>query len=733
MDLLDDIFADEPVKNARVVGKFQPKSKFRPSRKEPSATSVQISDTAKNDISEPVRTAKPSEHDDQRNSESVSLVCENDPTKDIPKATIGLHSNIDAVPNKNGDWHASIEKSVGENADMFIELEALSDSLPHTTTDMEGTGPASEAAALTTPDPENAQEGPPIPVFSSVEGPTHTCDVANSPTRSRLTEDSDLLTAEEPISSRSEGVVCMDNLQMEREEMDVMDSINISEFATKSVRRTGKFQPKPKLKTQKKTYVARSVSNELGSQPDPPGISSAEPDSVPAFQHDDVLDLSSIGFPHSEPVEATSEFSLNEESINLMEMPQLDSDLNLDGVPDVPAKLASRRAKAGRSGAHTASDPSLQACTLSSENGTGRCLRPRKRKSSSREQVDEAEDEVLTNREFSDEPPGSSFVEEENINNEESQVESEPKVKKVRRKSKKTDDDKEKPDKKRKKAKEASDHGADVKPKFFSHSTRRRRVVDKVLLETPEDELDYRNVPLRDLILLREHKERQTKKEEAAAREPAVNPSNGNSSAPHNEDETFMSRQGGEFDEEQETPVIDESNIYFNYQTYMDKTPIKRWSKQDTAKFYEALRQFGTDFSLIQQLFPDCDRRQLKLKFKKEEKKHPLMLREALTNRGSSSDNSLFSKVIERLRQIAAEEKENAEKEESIDLTGDEAVEEETLNVDDEEGKKEENIEKEEKDNLNTHDSVEEAQSPVEEAYDSEEDLYDWSQYKSDT
>ncbi|KAG8373147.1 hypothetical protein BUALT_Bualt12G0140700 [Buddleja alternifolia] len=68
--------------------------------------------------------------------------------------------------------------------------------------------------------------------------------------------------------------------------------------------------------------------------------------------------------------------------------------------------------------------------------------------------------------------------------------------------------------KKQKKAKEASDQHADAKLKKFSHSSRRRRV-DKVLLETPEDEIDYQKVPLRDLILLAEHKERQTKKQEA--------------------------------------------------------------------------------------------------------------------------------------------------------------------------------------------------------------------------
>lgn len=34
--------------------------------------------------------------------------------------------------------------------------------------------------------------------------------------------------------------------------------------------------------------------------------------------------------------------------------------------------------------------------------------------------------------------------------------------------------------------------------------------MDKVLLDTPEDEIDFQRVPIKDLILLAEHKERLT-------------------------------------------------------------------------------------------------------------------------------------------------------------------------------------------------------------------------------
>ena len=75
--------------------------------------------------------------------------------------------------------------------------------------------------------------------------------------------------------------------------------------------------------------------------------------------------------------------------------------------------------------------------------------------------------------------------------------------------------------------------------------------------------------------------------------------SNGNCSARDNEDgaagtseqygedEAFASEQGREANDEQESPQVEENSGYFNYQTYMDKTPIARWSKQDTELFYE--------------------------------------------------------------------------------------------------------------------------------------------------
>lgn len=87
--------------------------------------------------------------------------------------------------------------------------------------------------------------------------------------------------------------------------------------------------------------TSEPVSNSLGSQSVPSVSDYAEMDSVPKSHQDDVLDLSSLGFSHTPPTEATSELPLNEESMNLMEVAELDTCIHLDGLPEIPAKLVS--------------------------------------------------------------------------------------------------------------------------------------------------------------------------------------------------------------------------------------------------------------------------------------------------------------------------------------------------------------------------------------------------------
>ncbi|CAI9755051.1 unnamed protein product [Fraxinus pennsylvanica] len=606
--------------------------------------------------------------DDQRNSISVTLSSQNIVTIDRPNTTAGLVSDPDVVmPDGNCSWQSNFDKS-GENRDIILGLELLDDFLPHATADMEtiaeGSTP-SEAASADVPSTKNAG----LPVHSSI-------DASTCPQQSVV---QDPLTGGEPIISISYDGDHMDNRVVETEEMDIMDTQVLSDLATSFGWCSRKFQPKPKIQMQNQiheastTYGLESASCLQDSQSIPSEINFGDKCSNPAFSQDDVLDLSAMGFTHAIPSESMPELIADEDPINLVETSQLNSGFPVDHpevVPEMSAELSQARTRKGKTRTSVPSPEQQNASTSGQKNEAGRSLRPRKIKRNLFQLVDEFDDEFHVDGEFPAECPSSSVAGEDNISGKKFQVENESQTKKVKRNSVKPLGDKEKPAGKWKKAKETSDQPAKSKPKMLSHSTLKRRRVDKFLLETPEDEIDFQKVPLRDLILLAE----QLQKKEATTEVPSTNQSNVNPSENYNEDEPFVSEQDGEYDRGQESHRVEESNIYFNYQTYMDRTPRVRWSKQDTELFYEAIRQFGTDLSMIQQLFPGRTRNQVKLKYKKEERKHPMRLREALTTR--TKDHSHFEKVIEHLQQIAAEENQNGNKDDSIDLTVNEDAEE---------------------------------------------------------
>ncbi|QCD91795.1 transcription factor TFIIIB component B'' [Vigna unguiculata] len=252
-------------------------------------------------------------------------------------------------------------------------------------------------------------------------------------------------------------------------------------------------------------------------------------------------------------------------------------------------------------------------------------------------------------------------------------------------------------------------------PKKFSHSTRRKkRCVDKALLEIPEDELDPRTLPMKDIILLAEYRERQAKKDAMTSNTSPSNQSGGDSlhgAGAYNEQEFSGSEDDRDPYDDQDNERITSTPALCNYQTFMEKTPKGKWSKQDTELFYEAIRELGTDFSMIQQLFPDKTRRQIKLKYKKEEREHYLRLRDAIHNR--AKDHFHYNLLIERLQQASTKAEE-----EVVDLatgTNEEAVDAATVKHDAEVKEQEDSAP---------------VQSP-EEYDDSEDDSLKWSQYKS--
>ena len=96
----------------------------------------------------------------------------------------------------------------------------------------------------------------------------------------------------------------------------------------------------------------------------------------------------------------------------------------------------------------------------------------------------------------------------------------------------------------------------------------------------------------------------------------------------------------------------------FSYSGYL--TPEK-WTVEDTEKFYQAVRQFGMDYSLIETLFPTRQRKQIKSKFKREERANPAKIEAALQAYGRGDCAANFEHMVNLLAKRKAAEEANVE------------------------------------------------------------------------
>lgn len=67
-----------------------------------------------------------------------------------------------------------------------------------------------------------------------------------------------------------------------------------------------------------------------------------------------------------------------------------------------------------------------------------------------------------------------------------------------------------------------------------------------------------------------------------------------------------------------------------SYGVYKKHKRSKCWTTDETLRFYKALNTLGTDFTLMCELFPERSRRELKMKFNKEEKINRSLIDKAL-------------------------------------------------------------------------------------------------------
>ena len=99
-------------------------------------------------------------------------------------------------------------------------------------------------------------------------------------------------------------------------------------------------------------------------------------------------------------------------------------------------------------------------------------------------------------------------------------------------------------------------------------------------------------------------------------------------------------------------PQMEEDDITtsYTYLTKKDGGSRKRWSEFESEVFYESLECCGCEFSMINILFPDRKRSNLKEKFKKELKANNARVEDALNN-FKKFDSARLMRLKELMRQ----------------------------------------------------------------------------------
>ena len=126
----------------------------------------------------------------------------------------------------------------------------------------------------------------------------------------------------------------------------------------------------------------------------------------------------------------------------------------------------------------------------------------------------------------------------------------------------------------------------------------------------------------------------------------------------------------------------DEFTHITNSATYMKKEKNKFWGYEEEEKFYDGLRQFGTDFEMIALLFKDRSRRHIKLKFNKEERVNPDKITAALVREKVPIDFDTYQKQtgLEFIDteafhyELAEVDKKHAEEEALVDAEREESI-----------------------------------------------------------
>lgn len=224
MDLehFDDIFSNNTAKNARAGSKFQPKAKPRPPKRNsaahliPSSQEVRTTGLSASESTECSEAKHPSEPDNQRSSGAVNASSEHVPASENVDSNVTLGSSVNIfIPDSNEDWHSCFQKSVGETADIFIELDALGDFLPDSSTVLDSALSSSEASAGHVPVCSNTEGRLANPLVPAINDSARFSNVPSSSSQPEISAAQDPLTGSETVITSSHDGCPADNGELE--------------------------------------------------------------------------------------------------------------------------------------------------------------------------------------------------------------------------------------------------------------------------------------------------------------------------------------------------------------------------------------------------------------------------------------------------------------------------------------------------------------------------------------
>jgi len=120
-------------------------------------------------------------------------------------------------------------------------------------------------------------------------------------------------------------------------------------------------------------------------------------------------------------------------------------------------------------------------------------------------------------------------------------------------------------------------------------------------------------------------------------------------------EESLMVTAGAETEVDPRPTIEVDPNAYVNSMTYMKREKSRRWSRPETDLFFEAVQQCGTDFMTMEHLLPGRSRKQIKLKFNREERDNPTRLANAMYDR-LPFDDKILKKLEKDVKARAAKD-----------------------------------------------------------------------------